>query len=120
MKASNYSNGSEGGDHLGFRARSSTHAETTAFVTLGLVGATAVVIALVSASTPLGARKDPMTDTASYVRSGQFIADMRTVSALVHYLFENGPSMTTNVIEPGPLETNLATPTNMLIVTPRA
>jgi hypothetical protein len=120
MKARIYEDNHGDGERLCYRASSSARAETTAFLTLGLVGAASVVIALVSASLPAEIRKDPVTDVVHYVRSGQVMADVRTMAELVHYLFENDSLGPSNLIEAGPSATNLATPTNIPGVAPRA
>src|SRR5262249_982915 len=64
------------------RPMSSSRAETTLFITLGLVGFASVGIALVSGSVPAGSKQDAFADLGKlpiirYVRSGQMIADAR-------------------------------------------
>jgi len=119
MKARNYEDYHGEGELLVYRATSSARAETTAFVTLGLVGAAAVVIALVSASLPAEVRKDPVTDMVNYVRYGQVMADVRTATEIVRYLFESEAPGATNVTEQSSA-TNRAIPTNIPIAAPRA
>ena len=77
-------------DTLIYRPRSSSQAETTVLAALALAGVAAIIMALVSASLPAGVRKDPVSDTAKYVHSGQPIADARTLAAMVRYFLEGG------------------------------
>jgi hypothetical protein len=70
----------------------SFRAETVVYGTLGLAGMLAIFIALVSASMPPGGRKDPWTDTVRYVRSGQWLADVRSAGAIFRFLVEPEPT----------------------------
>jgi hypothetical protein len=90
-----------------------------AFGTLGLAGAASVIIALVSASLPAEVRKDPVTDMVNYVRNGQVMADVRTVTEIVRYLFESEPPTATNLLEQHSA-TNRTVPTNIPLATPIA
>ena len=106
-----------------YRPVASSRAETTMFITLGLVSFAAVGIALVSGSVPVG--QDPMADLGKmpmirYVRSGRFTADARTVAAMVHYFFEaEGPKVTNATSSFSP-QKNVAMPTNTAPGRPRA
>jgi len=108
-----------------YRPMASSRAETTLFITLGLVSFAAVGIALVSGSVPAGSKQDPLADFGKlpmirYVRSGQLVADARTVAAMVHYFFEAERPPATNTSGPWPTQRNVAMPTNAAPGRPRA
>jgi len=81
--------------------------EAGLFVTLGLVGFVAGVIAFASALTPAS------SGLGDYVHSGRFAADARTWAAMARYLLEPEPGVPTNAPEPEPTQKNLAAPTNI-------
>ena len=108
-----------------YRPVASSRAETTLFITLGLVSFAAVGIAVVSGSVPAGSKQDPLADLGKlpmirYVRSGQLAADARTVAAMAHYFFEREGPLVTNVSGPWPTQKNVAMPTNTAPGRPRA
>ena len=82
--------------------------ETGLFATLGLVGFIAVIIAFGSAFVPNGSTEA----LENYVHSGRLRADVRTYSAMVHYLLESEPELPTDTFDFWPTQKNLATPTN--------
>jgi hypothetical protein len=108
-----------------YRPMASSRAESALFITLGLVSFAAIGIALVSGSIPAGSKEDPLADLGKlpmirYVRSGQFVADARTMAAIVHYFFEAEGPQVTNVSSPWPIQKNVAMPTNTAPGRPRA
>ena len=90
-------------------AGSSSRAEAVALAALGLVGLSAVVLAIVSGAIPARPGEDPLV---RYLRSGQLGADIRTAKAVGHYFFETEPALVTNVTETGSTQKSVAMPTN--------
>lgn len=71
-----------------YKPDSGALAETVVFVTLGLVGLVAVLIAIGAASLPPGSKENRVVE---YLRSGQISSDARYVAAIVRYLLEPDP-----------------------------
>jgi hypothetical protein len=90
-----------------------------AFATLCLVGIAGVLVALISASMPPGARSSPLADTARYLHSGQTAADLRTMTAIVEYLLDKEPSLATNLVQLRGNERQFAQPTNVNALKPK-
>jgi hypothetical protein len=125
MKATNHSGKQKKNRQSLYPPAASSRAETAVFATLGLAALVAIVVAVVSGSVPAGSKEESLAPLAKlpmvrYFRSGQWIADARTTAAMVRYIFENEKPMVTNVIEPGPTQTNLAMPTNNAAREPKA
>ena len=98
-----------------YRTPGSSRAETAVFGTLGLVSLAALGIAVTWGSTPGESHTSPL---ASYFRSGQATADLRTAKSAIEYLMEPDTPNLTNFIEPA--QRNLAMPTNSGVAKPKA
>ena len=98
-----------------FRSAGNLPTETAVFVTLGLAALLAMIVAAQFAS--VGQGRDPLairgrSPVASYIHSGQLVADARTMLAMVHYLMEPETPVVTNVGGPVLTQKDLAIPTN--------
>lgn len=91
------------------RPQTTWSAETAVFVTLGLVAIAAIVLAVGSSSIPAttqlsaAAQKSPVV---KYLRSGQLVADARTLASIAHYIMEPEPA--TNGKASGPRQSILS------------
>jgi hypothetical protein len=93
MKATNRSKEQPQCNNRLYQSAGSSKGETVVFATLGLVAALTIGIAVVSGSIP---SRPGEPQFVTYFRSGQMVADMRTATAVVHYLFEAEPAVATN------------------------
>ncbi len=106
-----------------YRPAGSSPIETVLFITLGLVGLLAVIIAFLSGS---ASPKGPQTagnqamPMVRYLRSGQFAADARTVRSLIQYLFDLEASKDTALSAVGPAPTNSSLPLTRPSTKPQA
>jgi hypothetical protein len=100
-----------------YKAARSSLAETAMFVTLGLVGLFAVIIAFLAGSAPASPKTRlsgnlQRVPVVRYLRSGQLVADARTAGAMIQYLLDFQPAMPTNPGATGPTPLNSPLPTS--------
>jgi hypothetical protein len=91
--------------------------ETAFFGMLGVVSVAAIGIALTWGSAPSDSQNSSL---ATYFRSGQATADLRTASAAVEYLMEPDLPNPTNFVDRSQTQRNLAMPTNTAAIKPKA
>ena len=125
MKTSEYSAQPKGHGYNLYQPNGATRVESVVFAILGLLGVVTVAVAVVWGSVPAGANDQSLAalgklPAVRYVRSGQLTADARTLAAVVHYIFESEKPAVTNVVKPGPMQRNLAMPTNYASSAPKA
>ena len=123
MKTTNHSGKRDKQDL--FKPAGSSRAETALFATLGLAAFVAIIVAAQSALVPAAPMHEPLaalrkSPIIKYVRSGQLVADARTVAALVRYLMQPESPWATNVSGLVITQQDLVARTNNATAAPRA
>lgn len=111
------------------RPATSNRAETAVYLTLGIAGFAAVLLAVISSMSPLDDQsRAGRLPVVHYFRSGQWLADVRTARAMVIYVFDsdgtrrdtNLPTAATNAVDTERTQQNVAMPTNHASARPKA
>ena len=96
------------------------HAQTGLLVILGQLALLTILLAAASGSAPSQMSSVERLPLVRYVRSRQFVADARTLVAVVQYMTQSEQAVATNVSDSPFTQRNLVIRTNNIAVVPRA